>query len=414
MPSHVSARHRPLRHLLAPLLIAAASVSAQAQQPAQQSGEVLVGLAVSHTGFMSQFDVPNTNAVMMRIDEQNAKGGLLGRQIKTVVRDARSNVQEAARVGTEVTAMNPVLLAVTGTYDIGAASALPAQAKKIIAFSLSAADPKMGTATGPYSFTANGAAQSEGILMAEWGFKTKGFKTAYMLEDLQLEYTRSACAGFQHGFRRVAGDAGFLGKDTFRNADPSIAAQITRIRALPKQPDVIFICTLPPGGPSAIRQIRAAGIDTPIMSVVAMGGGVSGWLGTVPNLSNVYLPSLMSLNGDDPRPEVRAFLANYEKRFGPPPTAYIGFGYSFMDGWIKAVERAGSFDADKVLAEFHKFKDEPLLIGATTYSKDVHFQVNQPRVILEIQNGKQSSLGVFRAEWIPPHELIYRIGQYAN
>jgi branched-chain amino acid transport system substrate-binding protein len=396
--------------LFASVLLGSATVVAYAQQT--QPGDALVGFAVSHTGFMSQFDLPNSNAALMRIEEQNAKGGLLGRQIKTVLRDARSNVQEAARVGTEVAAMDPQLMLVTGTYDVGAASALPAQNRRIITFSMSAADPKMGTATGPYSFTANGAAQSEGILMAEWGFRTKGFKTAYMLEDLQLEYTRSGCAGFQHGFRRVAGDAAFLGKDTFRNSDPSIAAQITRLRALPQQPDVIFICTLPPGGPAAIRQIRAAGIETPIMSVVAMGD--RGWLSSVPNLSNVYIPTFMSLNDDDPRSEVRAFIERYQKKFGEPGTAYIGMGYSLIDGWIKAVERAGSFDSDKVLAEFHKFKDEPLLIGATSYTKDIHFQVNQPRVILEIQNGKQKALGMFRADWVPPHELLYRIGKYAN
>ena len=154
--------------------------------------------------------------------------------------------------------MKPQLLLVTGTYDIGAATALPAQPAKIITFSMGAADPKMGTPTGPYSFTANGAAQSEGILMAEWAYRDKGWRTAFILEDQFIEYTRSGCAGFRAAWRRLAGDDKIVGQDVFRNADPSIAAQITRIRAINPKPDVIFLCSIPPGGASALRQLRAA------------------------------------------------------------------------------------------------------------------------------------------------------------
>ena len=83
-------------------------------------------------------------------------------------------------------------------------------------------------------------------------------------------------------------DAKLVGEDTFKNDDASIAAQITRIKSLPEEPDAIMLCTMMPGAVSAVKQIRAAGIKAPILN----GSGMSGsyWLSAVPDLSNFFVP----------------------------------------------------------------------------------------------------------------------------
>ena len=96
-------------------------------------------------------------------------------------------------------------------------------------------------------------------------------------------------------------DAKLIGADTFKNEDASIAAQITRIKSLPQEPDAIMLCSMMPGVVSAIRQIRAAGIK----SMIINGSGVDGsyWLNAVPDLSNFYVPVQGSIYGDDPNPK---------------------------------------------------------------------------------------------------------------
>ena len=101
--------------------------------------------------------------------------------------------------------------------------------------------------------------------MAEWGYHKRGFRTAYVLLDTTIEYNKGICYGFDWMFPRLDGTT-ILGHDTFKNDDPSIASQITRIKNLPEPPDAIMLCTYVPGGASATRQIRAAGIDVPARS----------------------------------------------------------------------------------------------------------------------------------------------------
>ena len=373
-----------------------------------------VGFAISLTGFVGPYDGPNHNAAILRIEEINAAGGLLGRKIKHIVRDARSNVEQAAKAGKELAEEDVNLMLVTGTYDIGAPSALAAEAKKIISFSQSAADPKQGIqGIGPHAFTPAGAAQSDGILMAEWGHKVKGYKTAFILNDLTLEYTKSTCAGFRAGWKRIAGPKSLVGEETFKNRDASVAAQITRIKAAKPKPNVIFICSFPPGAASVIRQIRTAGIDTPIFGGIAMSPDF--WFASVPNLSNFYYPAHASLYGDDPRPAVNEFFKRYEKRWGErAPLPYVVMGYSVIQAWERAVKRAGTVQSDKVLAELQKFREESLMAGPYTFTKELHIQLNQPRVMMEVQNGKPRAIGSYRNKWIPPQALLFRIGKYAD
>ena len=127
------------------------------------------------------------------------------------------------------------------------------------------------------------------------------------------------------------------------------------------------MCTLPPGGASAIRQIRAAGIQTPILANVGMTDDY--WISATPDLSNFYNPTMMSIFGDDPSPKVQEFVAAYTKKYGTRvPQAYASVGYLVIQAWSTAVKRAGTTDAKAVVAELEKFKDEDLLLGPTTFT----------------------------------------------
>jgi branched-chain amino acid transport system substrate-binding protein len=378
---------------------------------ADESGPIKIGFAIAESGWLSNYDLAPFRAAVTKIDEINAAGGLLGRKIEYKVIDTKTEQERSASAGAELVNEGVNMLVVSCDYDFGAPAALAANQAGVIAMSLCAGDPKMGVqGVGPYAFTANSAAQSEGIAIAEYAQTKMGLKTAYVLEDVIIEYNKSACAGFRAAWTAKGGAESILGNDTFKNDDPSIAAQITRIKALPTQPDAIYICSVTPGGASAVRQLRAAGINQPILADTAMVDNY--WLNAVPGLKDFYLPAFMSLYGDDPRPEMNAFLDAFKKRWNEPPvSSYAILGYSLVEAWARGVEKAGSTNSDQVLAVMNTFTDEPFTAGPTTFTPDLHIQVNRPWLIMKVENDSFRAVELFRNTIVPDAKLLFRVGQ---
>ncbi|WP_272008770.1 ABC transporter substrate-binding protein [Roseovarius sp. ZX-A-9] len=376
-----------------------------------QEDPIKIGFAIAQSGWLSNYDLSPYRAAVAKIDQINASGGLLGRQIEYTVGDTKTEQERAAAVGAQMVSTGVDLLVVSCDYDFGAPAALAANSAGIITMSLCAADPKMGVqGVGPYAFSGNSAAQSEGIAIAEYGVKKMGLKTAYVLEDTTIEYNKSNCAGFRHAWKETAGEGSIVGEDSFRNEDPSIAAQITRIKSLDVAPDAIHICSFTPGGASAVRQLRAAGIDAPILASTAMVDNY--WLNAVPGLKDFYVPGFMSLYGDDPRPEMAEFLAAFNERWGEGPvSSYSVLGYTLIESWAHAVEQAETADADEVLSVMNSYVDEPFTAGLTSFSDQLHIQTNRPWLIMKVEDDTFKAVEIFRNTITPDMRLLFRVGQ---
>lgn len=383
--------------------LGAASVSTAAMA---DDHEVVVGFAASYSGWMQAYSQPSTNAALIAIDDINANGGLLGKQLRAVMADAKTDRVEGAKAGQQVLNDGAQMVAVDCDYDFGAPAALAAKNANKIAIFLCAESVLAGIqGVGKNAFSSSILAAVQGATIAEWGAQNKGWKTAYILLDTTIEYNKGICYGFDWMWREKLG-LEILGHDVYQNADASIAAQITRIKSLPQEPDIIISCSYVPGGASALRQIRAAGIN----SALAGGSSMSGtyWLDSVPNLSGHFVPEQASIYGDDPRPEVEEFNAKYEARFGERPNSQYTYpGYLVVEMWARAVERAGTFDTDAVIAEMEKFKDEPFLIGTRTFTPALHHQNYGPYLIVETTNGQPAVKDSFTISEPVPMDVLF-------
>ena len=166
----------------------------------------------------------------------------------------------------------------------------------IITVFICASDPKAGIAgVGPLSFTANNAAQTEGATHRV-GDKERNLKKGYVLLDESIEYDKSVCAGYDWEYPIAGGT--IVGRDVFKNDDPTITSQVTRLAAAVKDQGVdnVILCSYNPGGASATRQIRAAEIDIPILAATGMDGLY--WVNSVPGLKDFYVPDQAVVSGD--------------------------------------------------------------------------------------------------------------------
>ena len=364
--------------------------------------DIIIGAAIAQSGVIAPYDDGPAKAMEVAVGELNAKGGLLGKQLKIIYSDTKSDIAYGATAAQDVIDKGAQMVVVTCDYDYGSAAATVADAAGLVTFSTCAGDPKFGPAgIGPNAFTMATGAPGQAVALAEWAFNEKGWKTAYVLQDTTLAFDASIADFFERRWKELAGADGLLGKDTFGGEDPQIASQITRIKSLRTQPDVILLTSFPPGGSSAMRQLRAAGINQPLLLSENWDGDY--WLDAVPNLSDAYLVTYGSVFGNDPRPEVAAFMKKFEEKSGARAfTSHAMTGYSVIQAWSKAVEKAGTLDAKEVVPVLESFKDEPLLAGPTTFTKDSHINMQRDLILLEVKNGKPGNIvGVIKAHEMP-------------
>lgn len=358
---------------------------------AASDDKLVIGAAIAQSGFMTPFDGVPMNGLLIAVDEINAAGGIDGKQLEVVYADTRSDPAQGANAAIEVLEQGASLVVVSCDFDMGAPAALIAQSRGVLTISLCAADPKFGAqGIGDFAFSMGMSTIGEGVLGAEWAYD-RGWRSAYILKDMAVEYTKSLADNFKRRWESLP-DTVIVGEDTVNGlTDDSVAAQISRMTAA-ERPDVLFYSGGgAAGGNSVLRQIRAAGIDVPVLAGAAFDG--VHWMDAVPNLSNFYNISFASTMGDDPFPKVQDLLAKHVEKFGEPPVSgqYV-LGYAMIEAWKEAIERAGTTDSAAVRDELRKFDGVELIMGPTSFTAEKHMIHDWPMVIREVTNGQPKAL----------------------
>jgi branched-chain amino acid transport system substrate-binding protein len=379
-----------------------------APQTAAADDGITIGMAVAFSGWMEAYDGEAAKMAQLWIEQTNAKGGVLGKQIKVITADTKTDRVEGAKAGKDLIDQGANLLLVSADYDYGAPAALQAQKAGVISTFLGASDPKAGVlGVGPLSFTANNAAQLEGAVMGEWGYDKKGFRKGYMLIDETIEYNKSICAGYEWAFPKKGGT--IVGQDTFKGLDPTISSQITRLSDAIRTGGVdnIMLCSTNPGAASSVRQMRAAGIALPIMSGTAMDGTY--WLNSTPGLKDFYLP-VQALTVNDPRPAVSDITAAYTKKYGKPPTTQYAYPiYAFLELWAKAVTKTGTTEGKAVVAEINKSDKAETVLGPRTYTPKLHVQIGMPMTVVSYADDKETPVENWQIKDTIPDAVLYRL-----
>jgi len=142
------------------LAVSALSVSLLAASAA--ADEVIIGAAIAQSGVVAPYDEGPAQAMEVAVEEINAKGGILGKQLKIIYADTKSDIAYGATAAQEVIDKGAQMVVVTCDYDFGSAAASVADSTGLIAFSTCAGDPKFGpSGIGPNAFTMATGAPAE-------------------------------------------------------------------------------------------------------------------------------------------------------------------------------------------------------------------------------------------------------------
>lgn len=351
---------------------------------AEATGDPLVlGIVQAGSGFMGPIDTPARNALLLEVEKVNAAGGVNGQPIAVEFIDTETKFERYAPAAEEVIGKGANVLIVTCDYDVSSPASLVAEGKNILNLAPCIGDPIYGPKGGlPNGFSVGAGTPGETTVMAEFA-ADQGWKTAVLLRDMSIKYTQNQCTIFDKRFTELGGKV--LATYDYVQGD-SVKETVSKIAA-GKQPDVIVNCGYNPGGGQVAKEIRDGGVDVPIISGFGMDGDF--WVPAIEGLKDYYVVTYASKNGDDPDPAVNEYAAAYEAAYGNPPDVG-GFvtGPATLQLILEAYKQAGSWDGDKMTAAFQAMKDVPTLAGPSSFSPDLHINVERPMAVLVVENGK--------------------------
>lgn len=326
------------------------------------SDTYLVGYASSQTGGLAFSDVPASKGVQMAIDEINAKGGIAGKwKIELNLQDGRSEAAQSAVVAQDLISNGVKFLICTSDADPCTAAGQIAQKAGVPIMSTAATSPTLPGSVGNFMFMSVFGDNVQTTALAEYA-AGEGYKSAYLLCSPDSSYTSKSCDYFAQVFEKMGGKV--LGRGSFTLGAADFSAEVTKIQNMSPAPDVIMTPAYPPDAPTFVKQLRAAGVETPVISIdgvdsqdtISAGGpAVDGLVFTTHGFPAPGTPTA-------------EFWKAYELKYGSPPdSVFAATGYDLIKVVEAAVTAADTTDPKKVRDAIDNLENVPGATGMITF-----------------------------------------------
>lgn len=357
------------------------------------AGPIIIGAAIDQTDVMAVFDTPAIAAAQIRIDEINAAGGVMGRQLELRVIDTELDPDQTAAAAIDLIEGGAHILFVTCDVDFATPAVTEGINAGVLTISACIGTDQMGPnrfgEAGRLAFSFGNVAQDEGAAMAEFAFD-KGKRTAALVTDNLLVYFQDVVEAFKVRWLALGGT--IVAEESFTSFDGTIGNVVTAIDGV--EADIIATSSAFPDLPATFTtQLRALGNDTTIICSWACDGNF--W---VPEgLNDFYYVTFASVFGDDPDPEVNALAEGVAAATGgPPPTGSFVNGAAVIDAIVAAIEQTGgSTDGAELAAAFESFDGLPTISGSVSFSPDQHTVFGREYRVITIVDGEN----MFNSLW---------------
>ena len=335
--------------LLSMLTVCSAALSAT---PVNSTGlavtddTVTVGILHSVTGTMAISETGSVQAEKLAIKQINAMGGVLGRKIEYIQEDGASDWPTFAEKAKKLL-VNDKVAAVFGCWTSASRKAvLPVfeQYNGMLYY------PTFyeGLEQSPNVIYTGQEATQQILAGIDWVTKAKGAKTFYLLGSDYIWPRTSNKIARKHieklGLKVVGEEYYPLGHTQFNSV-------INKIKL--RKPDVIYSIVVGGSNVAFYKQLKAAGIDMtrekPLLLTISVTKdeilGIGG-----ENIEGAYAAMKYFQSLDNPNN--KAFVAAFQQEYGAGMVIGDVSQAAYLGPWLwkAAVEKAGSFDIDKVRA----------------------------------------------------------------
>ncbi|MBI3911115.1 MAG: ABC transporter substrate-binding protein [Armatimonadetes bacterium] len=345
------------------------------------SGKIIIGHYASMSGDDAVFGTTTDHGAKLAVEEINAAGGVLGRQIELITLDTRSTdvgvppiidrfYQEGATAIVGEVASGRTLAAAPKVEAYGIPMVSPSSTNVRVTV-----DPDRGVRK--WVFRTCFIDPFQGEVIARFAHGKLGKRRAAILFDRAQPYSVGLAESFKQNFIRLGGQV--VAEEGYTKDDQEFGSQLTRIKGL--DPDVLIV----PGYYSQVKlivtQARGRGLDVPIV-------GGDGWddpqgltRGAEQAFKDTYFVNHFSPLEE--REGVRQFVEAYRQRWQEDPNALAALGYDAVQLVADAIKRAGSTDRTAVRDALEKTQNYAGVTG--TISVDAQHNPRKTAVVVKAE-----------------------------
>jgi branched-chain amino acid transport system substrate-binding protein len=341
---------------------------------------IKVGEFASLTGKEATFGTSSHEGTLLAIEEANAAGGVLGKQLELLTEDDQTKAGEPANAVNKLISKDGVVAILGEVASSRSLEAAPiCQQNKIPMISPASTNPSV-TKEGDYIFRVCFTDTFQGGALANFASGTLKAKKVAILTDVKSDYSKGLAKNFKEKF---VSSGGVVGAELdFNGGDKDFKGQLTAIKG--DAPDAIFL----PGYYNDVAliciQAKQLGMNIPIF-------GGDGWesesLLTIGKdaMEGHYFSTHCS--PDQGTPEMNSFVAAYKKRFnGKSPDAMAVLGYDSAKVLVDAIKRAGTTESAALRDAIAATKDFAGASGVITLNADR--DALKALVFIQIKDGK--------------------------
>ncbi len=324
-------------HLAATMVLAATTGLAGAQTQGVSKTEIILGSIQDLSGPIAGFGKQARFGMMLRVDELNEQGGVQGRRIKLLFEDSGYDPKRAVLAAQKLVNQDKIFLMAGHVGTAHNNAAMPVQFEKnVINFLPITAAREMYEPFHKlkYSFAATYFDQVRTALPKL--VKEKGAKkvcTIYQDDEFGLEVMRGAEAAMKAAGGELAE------RTTFKRGATDFSSQVARMKSA--NCDLVVIGTIIRETIGTIGEARKTGYNPTFLGTSAsytdlihkLGGKAMDGLYATMTVQQPYL--------DEVSQPIRFWANKYKTKFTEDPTVFSVYGYTIIDMFIRAAQKAG-------------------------------------------------------------------------
>lgn len=325
-----------------------------------KADDITIAVAGPMTGELAAFGEQLKRGAEKAVADINAKGGVLGNQLKLEIGDDQCDPKQAVQVANDLVKKGVVFVA--GHFCSG--SSIPASAvyaeEGILQMTPASTNPALtedAAAKGITTvFRTCGRDDAQGVFAGPWLAKTYSGKNVAILDD-KSAYGQGLANETAKNFEAAGGKVAV--RDTYTAKEKDFSALISKLKDA--KIDAVYIGGYHNDVGLIVRQAREQGLEAAVISADAL-NTAEFWSISGPAGEGLrYSDGASAVNLDSAKDVVAAFRAdNYE------PEGYTLNSYAAIQAWAAAATKANSTDGAKV-AEALRSGSIPTAIGDLTW-----------------------------------------------